>query len=111
MQVGVLGSDCAIVQTGRDRMSQRDLPVLVLQDITRSALDDTRPAAREPSGMIAETCAATACLDAHHSHTRIAKEFVEQPDRVAPASNAGNKQVRQSLFRVEYLCASFAADY
>ena len=45
-QVGVLGAEARIVQSGRDRLGLQDLPGLVLQEVGVHAVQDARDAVR-----------------------------------------------------------------
>ena len=54
VQQRVLGTDRRIVESGRNRMRQRDLAVVVLQDVRVRALQHARAAAVEARGMLAE---------------------------------------------------------
>ncbi len=68
VQPGVLRADHGVIQARRNRMRQRDLAVVVLQQIAVGALQHAGSAAAEARRMLADAVAASAGLDAHQLH-------------------------------------------
>ena len=72
-QPGVLRTHQRVIQARRNRMRQRDLPVVVLQQVTVGAVQHARRSAREARGMCAQLRAASARLHADQPHARIVR--------------------------------------
>ena len=67
-QPGVLGTDHGVVEPGGDGMGQRDLPVLILQEVAVSALENAGGASAIARRVLAERIAAAAGFDADEFH-------------------------------------------
>src|SRR5262245_35061246 len=110
VQPRVLGTDGGVIETGRDRMGQFDIAILVLQHVATSALEDAAAAAGESRGMLAGLNAIPARLDTNQPNGAIIDERIEDAHGVAATADAGDDGVRKAPERVETLTASFLAD-
>jgi len=83
-------------------MRQRDLPVLVLQNIRIGPLQHARRAAIEPHRMVAQTRAAPAGLNADQPDLLVGNELVKRADGVRPPPTQAMTAVgsRPSLSRI-----------
>src|SRR5580692_10023031 len=90
-------------------MSERNLPIFVLQHIRECALQHSRRSALEPHSMIAERRATPAGLDADQPHFLVFDELVESTNRIRPAANTSNHCAGQPSFLFQDLRFDFAA--
>src|SRR5262249_909770 len=111
VQMRVFGSNRRIVEPRGNRMSRRDLTVVVLQDVGPRALQHAGASTVEPRGVLSEARADASGFDSYHLHLFIAEKLVEQTDRIAAASDAGYQQIGQASLLVEYLLPSLAPDH
>jgi hypothetical protein len=51
-----------------------------------------------------------ACFHAHHANVGITTKFVEEADRIAAPSDAGDEEIRKAAFARPNLRARFASD-
>ena len=84
-------------------MRERDLAVLVLQDVRIGALQNARRAAPEAGRVLAQRRAAAAGLDADEPHLAVGEELIERADGVRPAADAGDDGRGQPAFLLEDL--------
>ncbi len=112
----VLGANRWVIEPRRNRMGRGDLPVLRLQDVCVSALQNAGPCAAksigcgQPRGVIPQRFPAPARFHAHHLHAGIAQECVKQPDGIRSAAHARKKIIRQPTFGAQNLLARFFSD-
>ena len=64
VQPGVLGADHGVIEAGGDGVRERDLAVVVLQQVAVGAVQDAGSAAAKARGVLAERVAAAAGFDA-----------------------------------------------
>ena len=91
-------------------MGQLDLTVLVGEEPGLRALEDAEFSALKTRGVFAMLDSVATRLDAHHLDALVIEEGMEEPDRVAAAANAGDKQVGETLLALEDLAARLDAD-
>ncbi len=91
-------------------MGERNLPVLVLQQIAVSALQHAGGAAAKARRVLAECVAAAAGLHADQVRRQVRNERVKEADGIAAAAHAGDERIRQTAFRFQNLTAGFIAD-
>src|SRR5262245_66002646 len=92
----VLRSDRRVVQSGRDRVREQNVAVIVLEQLAVGAVQHAWTAACEARGMIARTNPSPSGFNADQSNLRIVDKGVEDSHRVAAAADAGDNDVRQS---------------
>src|SRR5579863_582556 len=68
MQPGVLGADGGVIQTGRNRVRQRNLAIGILKHIAMCPMQHAGRAARESRGVFAQPAAAPSGLDSDQLH-------------------------------------------
>ena len=91
----MLGTDGGVIEAGRNGMRRGDLAVFVLQYVSVRALENSGARSRktlmsgEARGVLAEFAAAAAGFNAHHFHTSIAEEMVEEANGIRTAADAG----------------------
>src|SRR5215467_9776707 len=93
-QITVFGPYGRIIQSGRHGMSQIDLSVVVLEEISHRALENTGFSTRKTSSMLPAGNAESTGLDAYHLYFVVVPKGVKQAHRVASASDTGYKAVR-----------------
>ena len=103
---GVLGADGGVVEARRDGMGERDLAVLILQDVGEGSLQDAGRAALEAGCVLAESGSAAAGFDADEADLAVGDELVERADGVGSAADAGDDGGGQAAFLLEDLLAS-----
>src|SRR5580693_5196552 len=91
-------------------MSERNLAVLILQDVGECALQHARCAALKTGSMLAERSAATSGLNADKPYLPVGDELVKGADRIRAAAYAGNHCVGQPSLFFKNLRFDFAAD-
>ncbi|CAM5639734.1 hypothetical protein SAURM35S_06328 [Streptomyces aurantiogriseus] len=109
-QVGVLGADARVVQTGRDRVRLGDLPLVVLEDVGPGAVQDAGVARGQGRRVLAGLDAVTRRLAADEAHVRVRDEGVEEADGVGAAADAGDGGVGQPARALQDLAARLDAD-
>ena len=97
-QMGVLGADGGVVQSGGDRVGCGDLAIVILQHVAVGALQHAGDAAVEARGVIAERFAAAAGFDADESHVFVFDKGGEDADGVGAAADAGDDRIGQAAF-------------
>jgi hypothetical protein len=110
-ELGVFRSDRRIVETGRHAVRRRDLAFAVLQQVREAAVQHARLSAVEARGVVAGRVAVAAGFDADQLDLRIADEGAEQPDGVAAAADAREREIGQAFGMGEDLRARFVADH
>ena len=103
VQPGVLGTDGGVIEPGRNGMGERDLAVVVLQQIAARAVQHAGRAAGEARGMFAQFVAAAAGFDADQLHAVVLDERMEDADGIAAAADAGDDRVGQTAFGFQNL--------
>ena len=109
-QVGVLGADARVVQTGARWSGTPGLAVVVLHEVAEGAVQDPGRAGREPRRVAAGLDALSPGLDADEPHVGVVDEPVEDPHGVGPAPDAGDDGVGQPSGEVEHLGARLDPD-
>src|SRR5260370_30896757 len=104
-------ADRSVIEAGRNRMGQLDLPFFVREQKSLCALQHAEPAALEPRRVLAAPNSFTTCFNADHSDKSVLQEGMEQANRLTAAADAGDKQVWQSFFALHNLTPRFNADY
>src|SRR5579862_5482164 len=92
-------------------MRERDLAVIVLQQIAAGALQNSGSSPGETGRMLAQLRAMPAGFDADEANIRIGNESVEDADRVAAAADAGDDRIRRAAFLLHDLCTGFKTDH
>ena len=110
LEVGVFGADAGVVQARRDAVGRPDLPVLVLQDVRRRAVQDALAARRQRRRVVLGVDAAPGGLDADQPHARVVDERVEDAHRVGAAADAGDDDIGQAAGVFLQLLPRFDAD-
>ena len=106
----VLRADPGIIQTRRNRMGFRNLPVFILHQVGAVAVQDARGAGRQRRGMLASADTLTAGLDAVNVNSGILQERVEQAYGVGAAADTGDQCIRQFAALCQRLGTRFPAD-
>src|SRR5438270_6702275 len=96
----MLRADGRVIEAGGDGMRERDLTGIVLKNVGKRSLQNTRPAAfkSKARGVLAKLGAAAAGFHADELHLLFRDEFVEHSDRVRTATNARNDGCGQFAF-------------
>src|SRR5436190_16383392 len=103
-------ADSGIVQAGRNGMGRCDLAVSVLEQIAfRSLKYADGSVVHKTRSVFAKVVSKTAGFHSDHSNI-VFHEFMKQPDRIRPAADAGDQNIRQSAFFFQDLFTSFFAD-
>src|SRR6266496_5422181 len=92
-------------------MGSSDLTGLVLQYVRVCPLQNPRKSTVKSRGVIAQAVPTPACLDTDQLHFLVANKFVEDPDRIRPAADAGNDRIRQFSFSFHDLGPCLATNY
>src|SRR5262249_1890230 len=92
-------------------MRQLDVPGVVLEDECAGALKDAGTAAGESRGMAAGRNPFAPGLDTDEPHVLVLDEAVEDPDRVAPAADAGDDDVGETAGLLQNLSPRFTSDH
>src|SRR6266705_6952602 len=103
-------SNCGVIETGGHRMGQFDLPFFVGEQKSFRSLQDAEASALKTGRMFTAANAFASGFDANHPNMSILQKGMEQPDGVAPATNACDQQIRKALFALENLPTRFDAD-
>ncbi len=82
VQLGMLGADAGIVETGGNRVALLDLAVAVLQQVGAVAMQDTRRTCRDRGAVLVAIEALAAGFDADDLDARVIEERMENADRV-----------------------------
>src|ERR1700738_4781432 len=91
-------------------MGQLDLPVFVCEQESFCALQHAEPPGLETCRVFAGADSFTAGLAADHSYVSIFEKRMKQADGVAPATDAGDKQIGKTFLALENLPARFDTD-
>ena len=78
----MLGPDGSVIEPGGDGVRERDLAVLVLQNVGEGSLQDARDAALEARGVLAKGRSAASGFDADQFYFLVFDEVVENSYRV-----------------------------
>ena len=92
-------------------MRQLDLPVFVREQESLRALQHAEPAALKTRRVSAAANSFAARFHADHAHRRVVEKRMKKTDRVAPAADAGDEHIRQTLFAFQNLPARFDPDH
>src|SRR5208283_449788 len=106
----VLGADRRVIQTGGNRVRERDLARSILQHIRVSSLQNARRPAAKARSMFAQSRAAPTGFDSNQRDFLVFKKVVEDADRVRPSPNASNNGRGKFAFRFANLGAGFASN-
>jgi hypothetical protein len=109
-EVGVLGADPRIVESGRDRVRLEDLAPLVGQHRREGAVEDARPPRHQGGAVVAGGKPLAPGLDPDQLDGVVEKGG-EGADRVRPAADAGDHPGRERALGVERLGAGLVADH
>src|SRR6266852_6492764 len=91
-------------------MRQFDLAIFVCEQKSFRPLQHTEPSALETRRVFPAANAFTAGFDADHSYLSIFEKGVKQANGVAPAADAGDKQIGETFLALKDLAARFDAD-
>ncbi len=111
MQGRMLRPDGGVVQAGGDRVGQRDLASIVLQEVRVGALQHAGASAVEAGGVAAQRRATAARLDADQPDTRLIDKVIERANRIGPATHAGQHCRRQPGFLLQDLLLDLLPDH
>src|SRR4051794_27160037 len=92
-------------------MRQLNLTVFVRQDESLRALENAEPSALKTRCMFSGEDSFAARFDSDHTNGFVVEKWMEKSDRVTPASDAGNEDIRQSSLAFQDLAARFVSDY
>jgi hypothetical protein len=95
-------------------VSSGDLTVVVLQHVTHRSLQHTRTTATtrvETSGMLAQFISRATGLDPDHANACVSQKWMKQSNRIRPAADTRDQNVRQATFSFEHLRPRFAPDH
>src|SRR3569833_2013529 len=98
MQQRVFGADGCVVEAGGNRMSEGDLAIFILEQITVGALKNAGCPARAARSVVAQAGAASAGFHADELHGPVFEIGMKDADRVAATADAGDVGVRQEAF-------------
>eukprot|EP00982_Pelagococcus_subviridis_P016899 31499-Pelagococcus_subviridis.AAC.38 len=108
----VLRADAGVVQTGGDAVRLDDLPLLVLDQVRKRAVQDAGRTERERRRVLLPRSHALARgLDADDPHVLVVDELVEQTHRVRAAADARDQHVRLASPFFERLRPRLLADH
>src|SRR4029079_7233227 len=93
-EVGVLGADARVVETGRDRVRLGGLAVLVLENEGAGTVQDAALAGVDRGGVPAGLVAVSPGLEAVDVDRLVVEDGGEQADRAAPAAHAAGDRDR-----------------
>src|SRR5258708_23844689 len=106
----MFGADRRIIEPGGDRVCQRDLAVVVLENIAFCSPEHAYfSIGHETRGMFTEALAAAASLDPDHFYFVVQKRM-KKSDRVRASADTGDKSVRKASFFFEHLFTGFLSD-
>src|ERR1051325_6362352 len=91
-------------------MGEFDLALVVCQQKGAGSLKHAEAAALKTGSVFAGANAFTTGFDPDHSHRFIAEKWMEKADCIAATSDAGQEQIRQSVFALEDLAPGFHAN-
>lgn len=111
LEVGVLGADARVVQTGRDRVRLGDLALLVLEDVGPRTVQDAGLARGQRGRVLAGLDAVPGGLAADEAYVRVGDEGVEEADGVRAAADAGDRRVGEASCALQDLAAGLDADH
>src|SRR5438105_11301453 len=103
----MFGADCGVIEAGRHRMGQFDLPFFVREQKSLCALQYAEASTLKAGCMFTGTNSFASGFDADHPHMSILQERMEQTDGVAAAADACDEQIRQARFAFEDLASRF----
>lgn len=109
-QISVLRTYPGVIQTGRYGIHGRDLPVGVLAEQGFHAVEDARGAFGHGGGMLPRVHPLPGGLASDHLHVPVVDERVEQPDGVAPATDARQKVIGDPALLGDHLLPDLASD-
>src|SRR5713101_7336547 len=92
-------------------MGQFDLALFVCKQKSFCSLQHAEPSALESRRVFAAANAFATGFDADHSYLSIFEKGMKQADGVAPAADAGHKQIGKTFLALENLTARFDADH
>src|SRR5438552_6067317 len=109
LQVGVLGTDPRIVQTGGDALRFTYLAVFIFKDVRQHPVQDTLPPLRKRRRI--PPPAGPPCLHPHELHASLLDEFVKATDSVATSSDARDDSVGKPPLSPSHLLSDLFAYY
>ena len=107
---GVLRADRRVIETGRNGVSQLDLSICIGEQPGLRALQDAELAAGESCRVATGLDAFTPCFHTDFTHFFVSEKRVEQTDRVAATTDAGDEHVGQALLTLQDLLARLLTD-
>src|SRR5205807_8946681 len=106
----MFGADCGVIEAGRHRMGQFDLPFFVREQKSLRALQYAEASTLKAGCMFTGTNSFASGFDADHPHMSILQERMEQTDGVAAAADARDEQIGQPFFALKSLTTRFDTD-
>src|SRR5436853_7883963 len=103
----MFGADCGVIEAGRHRMGQFDLPFFVREQKSLCALQYAEASPLKAGCMFTGTNSFASGFDADHPHMSILQERMEQTDGVAAAAEACDDQMRQARLACRQLAVTF----
>ena len=110
VQHGVLGTDRGVVEARGNRVRERDLPIVILQNVRKGTLQHPRRTALESGRVLAQRRAAASGLYADQPHLPVGNKLVKRADGVRSAADACDDGGRQPAFFFKDLRFHLAAD-
>src|SRR5437879_13729004 len=107
----MFGANCGVIETGRHRMGQFDLPFFVREQKSLRALQYAEASPLKAGCMFTGTNSFASGFDADHPHMSILQERMEQTDGIAAAADACDEQIRQASFALVDLASRFNPDH
>src|SRR5262245_18437981 len=106
----MLRPDRSVVQPGRNRMGQVDLPVIILKEVGHGTLQDSRLSSGETRGVFTASDSQAAGLDTDHLDLHIPDERMEEAHRIAATPDASDEAIRHPTFCRQDLSPSLSSD-
>lgn len=92
-------------------MGQFDLTVIIRQEKGFGSLQHTESPALEAGGVFTGFNTVTAGFDPDHANAFIFEKRMEEPDRVAAATDAGHEHIGEPFFPFKNLPPGFLPDH
>src|SRR5205085_4621355 len=91
-QGGVLRTNRWVIQTSRNRVRRRDLPMFILQNIGVSTLQHARQPSTEARCVVAQFVATSASFYPNQSHALLRDELMKNANSIGTTSDAGHNR-------------------
>src|SRR3990170_128073 len=111
LEMGMLGADGRIVESGRDRPGIADLSIGILKHQGFGAMQDSMAALLKGRAVLMARQPFSGRLHANQCDVFVPDEVGEYADRIGAAADAGDNCVGKPALDLQYLRPGFLADY